>query len=118
MAYLLTRQDSGRSAVGVAFHRVFELEVRDPENMASEKDQGVEGLFLGGNRNPAIEDEVIEKIGNGGWACRLWGFAEVLEAESSESCIPVDVCLLGGVGKAAKPCGTTDFVSDASNFFV
>lgn len=115
-AHFFPGQHGGRASVGVAEHAFVEFEFRDAEDLAGEKDQGIEGLALGGNRDLAFEGEEIEISGDAEWTGGLRGLPESGQAEAGKTRVPMDVGFFRFVGEIAESGGAADFVADAGGF--
>ncbi len=76
--HLVTGHDHGRAAVATrGGDRLIDGEILDAKDLAGEEDDGIEGLFPRGGRNPLLQSEMVEVGGNGCGARRLGSLLEL-----------------------------------------
>ena len=110
------REHHLRTAVGVTVARRLDGEILDAEDFSGEEDHGIERLFLGCCRDVALQRQIVEVSGHAAGTCVLRSLFQTFQTEAGEANHPMDVGLLGGVGKASETDSAAQGIDNAGDF--
>lgn len=112
---LVSRQDGWRAPRSLPGGPEIEINFLETMNFLSKKNQGVEGLLLGGRGHLALESEKIEVLAEGSGIEFAEALTESPHSEATEASDPVKASLFsrdGQSGKANGPAGFGDEFGD------
>mgnify|MGYP007101562024 CR=1 FL=1 len=95
-------EDGGRSSVFPGCQGSLDDEFAVLEDGTVEKNEGVEGLFLGGGGDVPVENEVVKERGDGIGAEVFRGFSVLFKGETKVVGDPLAVCFFSGDGLSGE----------------